>query len=307
MLYSSVKGIALLILAMGCLHAQSDSEECLQHRRTAEALFVQKNFRAASLQFELAARCSSDRGVLQGLAQSRLMEGRFADTIRALNELLAVYPKDSAALRLRAKAEYLSGRDEEAQNTLLRALALDPADHEAEYALGRVYYQLTRYVEAAEQFKRVISQDTLAYKAYDNLGLCYEALADYPQAIAAYLKALDLVHNVHREYEWPYANLAELLIKLGQPEKAFDLAVEAATRNPQSARNCYLAGKALFKLGKPDLSIRWLKRSVALDPAYSKPRYILAQIYRGKGMKPQAAAEFQAFRDIAAKEPRNPR
>ena len=41
------------------------------------------------------------------------------------------------------------------------------------------------------------------------------------------------------------------MIKVGDYQRAFDLAAEAAERNPDEARNFFLAGKALVQLGEP--------------------------------------------------------
>ena len=128
--------------------------------------------------------------------------------------------------------------------------------------------------------------DPGAYKAWDNLGLATEALGDPAQAQQHYLKALALVHKDHPRYDVVYANFADLLIKLGNYQRAFDLAVEAAQRNPDEPRNFFLAGKALVQLGRADISVRWLERAIALNPDYPEPHYVLSQVYRRLGRTP---------------------
>jgi tetratricopeptide (TPR) repeat protein len=78
-------------------------------------------------------------------------------------------------------------------------------------------------------------------------------------------------------------------------------------RNPSSARNFYLTGKALAQLEKLDLAVKWLKQSVELDPAYAEPRYLLGQVLMKKGLKEEAVREFKAFEEIRAKTPRQRR
>src|SRR6185503_13382055 len=135
-----------------------------------------------------------------------------------------------------------------------------PSDAEIPYHLGRIYYQQRRHTEAADAFRRAIALDARAYRAWDNLGLASEALGDITQAQQHYLKAIALVHKDHPDYDVVYANFADLLIKLGNAERAFDLAVEAAERNPDEPRNLFLAGKALVHLGRNELSVRWFER-----------------------------------------------
>ena len=98
--------------------------------------------------------------------------------------------------------------------------------------------------------RRATALDPRAYKAWDNLGLASEALGDVAQAQQHYLKAIALVHKDHPRYDVVYANFADLLIKLGNYQRAFDLAAEAAQRNPDEPRNFFLAGKALVQLGR---------------------------------------------------------
>ncbi len=83
-------------------------------------------------------------------------------------------------------------------------------------------------------FRRATTLDP-TYKAWDDLGLATEALGDVAQAQQHYLKAIALVHKDHPHYDVVYANFADLLIKLGDYQRAFDLAAEAAERNPERA------------------------------------------------------------------------
>ena len=132
-----------------------------------------------------------------------------------------------------------------------------------------------------------------SYKAYDNLGLCYEAKGDNERAVRYFLTAIKLTENDHPEYDSAYADLAELLLKTGDAQKAFDAASKATKRNSYSARNFYLGAKALEQLGKFDLSLNWLQRSIALDPNYPEPEYLLARVYRhsGRQRKPKKRAK----------------
>ena len=161
-----------------------------------------------------------------------------------------------------------------------------------------------RFEQAVARFERVLRLNPKSYKAYDNLGLCNEALNKEEDAIKYYLKALELVHKDHPTYDWPYANLANLMINRGEYRKAFDLGVEASRRNPSSARNFYLTAKALSNLDQIDVSIKWLKQSIGLDPDYPEPHYLLARLYRKKGLPDEAERELIAFRELASKRPR---
>jgi Flp pilus assembly protein TadD len=85
--------------------------------------------------------------------------------------------------------------------------------------------------------------------------------------------------------------------------RAFNLAVEAAERNPQSSRNFYLAGKALTRLEQWPKAERWLRRSAELDPTDAAPHYLLAQLYRRLERPAEADAERKLFLELQAKAP----
>ena len=155
--------------------------------------------------------------------------------------------------------------------------------------------------------RRATALDPRAYKAWDNLGLASEALGDVAQAQQHYLKAIALVHKDHPRYDVVYANFADLLIKLGNYQRAFDLAAEAAQRNPDEPRNFFLTGKALVQLGRSDLSVRWFEQAIALDPDYPEPHYLLAQTYRALGRAADADRALKSFQAAAARAPKERR
>jgi tetratricopeptide (TPR) repeat protein len=262
--------------------------------------YESRHFQAAIAEFDGALNaCAQRPPVLVALGQAQLMAGRLDASIAALREAARLEPKNVATHKVLGDALYLAGKEIEAEASLKTALALDAAFEPARYALGRIYYQQNRFPEAVQQFQKVIELDPNNYRAHDNLGLCYDALYRDADALRHFLKALDLVYKDHPEYDWAHANLAEFFLKRNQPEKAFQLAAEAAKRNPNSARNCFLTGKALVSLNKDDLSLRWLERAVTLDSNYREAHYLLARTYQKLGRKTDAEREFARFRELA--------
>ena len=164
-----------------------------------------------------------------------------------------------------------------------------------------------RHTEAAAELRRATALDPRAYKAWDNLGLASEALGDVAQAQQHYLKAIALVYKDHPRYDVVYANFADLMIKLGNYQRAFDLAAEAAQRNPDEPRNFFLAGKALVQLGRSDLSVRWFEQAITLNPDYPEPHYLLAQAYRRLGRAADAERALKSFQAAAARAPKERR
>ncbi len=247
-----------------------------------------------------------ENGSIEGelaLANAYFMAQQFSQSLAQVNTVLKSNPAQPAALKLKGNIEYFKGEYSQAFDTFIELLDHHPDDEDAAYMLGRIYYQEGRSEQAAGQFQRVLRINPHSYKALDNLGLCYQALGDTEMAKRYFLTSIKYAEENDADYDWAYANLANLLLEQGDAERAYAAASKAADRNPYSARNFYLGGKALARLGKTDLSINWLERSVALDPKYPEPLYTLAKLYADTGKKEEAKATLEKFRQVKAANP----
>jgi tetratricopeptide (TPR) repeat protein len=236
------------------------------------------------------------------LGNAYFMTGRFAEARRQAERVMELEPGQPTALKLKGNIEYVTGDSLHAKDTFMGLLDKHPDDAEGAYMLGRIYYQEGQVDYAMGQFQRALKLDPQSYKAYDNLGLCYEARGETDMAIRNFLTAIKLVDKEHPDYDWVYANLAHLLLDTGDAKQAFAAASKAADRNPNSARNFYIGGKALCKLGKMDLCVNWLQRSASLDPNFPDPLYLLAKAYSQLDQQEKAKETFEKFRQAKAKE-----
>jgi len=241
------------------------------------------------------------------LANVYFMAQRFPESRAESEYVLRFDPNEPVALKLEGNIDYLIGDFARAESTFVGLLDRHPSDEEASYMLGRIYYMEGRIDYAAGQFQRVLKINPQSYKAYDNLGLCYQARGETELATRYFLTAIKLVETDHPEYDWPYANLADLLLGNNDFEKAFAAASKAADRNPYSARNFYLGGKALCKLQKVDLCVNWLERSVSLDANYPEPLYLLSKAYGQTGQEQKAKETLEKFRAAKAITPQTRR
>ena len=274
--------------------------ECLPALERAKQTYEARRYAMAVTEFRLAVeKCHDPRNVLLPLAQAQLMAQQLEESHSTLARFLILEPRNPDALKLQGDVLYLLGRESEAKTVLERALTVDPRHEGSQYALARIHYQQNRIEESRALFLQLIERAPGNYRAHDNLALCYAALQQDSEAIKHFLKALDLVHQAHREYDVVYANFANFLMERSEFEKAFQLAAEAARRNPRSARNYFLTGKSLVKLDRHELSIRWLREATVLDPTYTEPRYWLAQVYRKLGRHDEAKRELEVFRELS--------
>jgi len=261
----------------------------------AQAAYNEKKYERAASDFEAAlSSCLNQEPIYMALGQAQLMSRQFAESVRSF----AKVRNNVLARKLAGDALYLMGKDTEAEEMMKSALALDPQNEAVIYALGRMFYQSSRYPEAVEQFQKVLARDPKSYRAHDNLGLVYDAMHQDSLALKHFFAALDLVMKEHPEYDWAHANLADFFLKRNEFEKAFQLAAEAAKRNPASARNFFLTGKALAQMNRDEIALKWLRQAVVLDPEYGTAHYQLAQVLRRNGKADEAAKHFEIFKKV---------
>jgi tetratricopeptide (TPR) repeat protein len=284
------------------------ADDCQDAQALGRKAYEGRQYDQAAQQFARALEsCGAGAPLLLALGQAQLLARRPAEALTTLDRIPSGDTEYPSALKVKAKALYLLRRDAEAIDSLKLAAARTPQDADIPYDLGRIYYQIGRHADAAAAFRQATALDPRAYKAWDNLGLAMEALGDVAQAQQHYLKALALVHKDHPHYDVVYANFADFLIKQGDYRRAFDLAAEAAQRNPDEPRNFFLAGKALVQLGQEAVSVKWLEQAGALNPDYPEPLYVLAQVYRRLGRADDAARALKAFQSASARAPRERR
>ncbi len=233
------------------------------------------------------------------LANSYFMQQRFQEAGQTLQKLLAQDNSNADAHKLMGVTLFFYKEYVTAERELLIALRLHPKDEEALYYLGRIYYAQNTFRPALTVFRRLVRANPSSYKAYDNLGLTLEALGHTEEAIAAFKKAQELARQADPTYDWPFGNLAEMLIKENRTEEALPYAREAARINPQSARNHYLVGKALSRTENPQESLDELRKAAELDPNYPEPHYLLGQLYQKLRRRAEAEREFALFQKIS--------
>jgi len=289
----------LLVLLSFSWALLAESGECRAFLDSARKAYEARSYELAAADFARAADACAGSEPLLPLAQAQLMARQLEPSLQTLERLLKLESRNADALKLKGDVLYLLGREPEAEQALQSARTIAPGHPPSTYALARIYYQQKRFPQAISLFRSLIERDPGNYRAHDNLALCYASLQQDADALRHFLKALDLVHKDHPEYDVVYANAAHFFLDRGQYEKAFQLAAEAAKRNPASPRNFFLAGKSLVKLEKHELSVRWFNEAVRLDPDYRDPRYWLAQVYRRSGRHQDAERELEKFRELA--------
>jgi tetratricopeptide (TPR) repeat protein len=294
----------LMFAQAGGTASSCDQPQAAALAEQARQAASERHFDAAASKLQQAwVVCPGNTGLLVERANALFMAQRFADARAVAKTVLHSDPQNAAALKIRGNSEYLLNEVSEAVTTFVTLLERHPDDADGAYMLGRIYYQEGRLDQATGQFQRALKLNPQSYKVWDNLGLCWQASGDNDKAIAHFLHANKLAEKDHPEYDWAYANLAELFLSMDDAERAFAAASKAANRNPLSARNFYIGGKALEKLGKTELSMNWFERAAALDSTRSDTQYKLMYLYSRLGQQEKAEQARRKFLELKAKEP----
>jgi len=281
-------------------------ERCEALLKQSEESIGKQDFSSAiALAQRAAAVCEEQAAPLLLMARAQMLSHQFDAAEQSLSGVLKRDPHNVPALILLGQVEYLDNHDADAAVSFQKAIAAAPDKPDPHYWLGRLRYQDGKVEQANGEFQAALRIDPAYYKAYDGLGLCYEAMGENGHAAEAYLKAVDLVHKDHPDYDVVYADFAELLLKVGKDRQAFELAEEAASRNPRVPRNFFLAGKALERGDHDDDdALRWLLKAAQMDPDYADPHYLLARIYRREGKLDDANKEVATFKELSARAPK---
>jgi tetratricopeptide (TPR) repeat protein len=300
--------VPVLCVAQTALKVDTATVSCASLLASARREFANQNYAAAVSAFQrAAAQCPPSADILVELARAHLMAAEFRDCRAVADRATAIDRRNATALLLKGQAAYFLGEDKEAAQALLSAISIEPRREDTVYSLARIYCQQSRIDDAIAQFRKVVELNPKSFKAYDNLGLCFQAKDEEELAIRHFLKALDLIQTEQPVYAWPYVNLAALMLKRNEYRRAFDLASEAAHRDPGLSKAFFLAGKALAKLNSLDSSVKWLKRAIELDPEYPEALYWLFKVQREQGRTEEAHAWAKAFQEARKKRREDPR
>ncbi len=278
---------------------------CLLLKQRSEASIQKKDYAsAADVLGRAVTACQDESETLLKLSRVQMLASQFAAAQATVGEVLKTDPHNPAALMTEGEIAYLQDDDSKAESAFKGAILAAPKDPEPHYLLGRLYMQYQNLTGAQQEFQTAISLNPAWFKPYDGLGVCYEVGGNTTDAARTFMDGVARLSSDSVEGgDVLYADFAELLLKFNSNNKAFDLAAEAAKRNPTSERDYLLAGRALEQAGDWSRSLVWLNQSAALNPKYPDPHYYLARAYQRLGNHDAAQSERHMFEDLSAKAP----
>ena len=298
---------ALCLMVMLFLVPQTDSESGLSGPKDLKRVQLQTiarlidagNLAVARQQLqEEVARHGETYETLFLQARILFAEKRHEESLKQLERSFALHRKDARVYLLAGMNWVILERLDLARPFFEEATRLAPGDGLMQYHLGRFYYSAQRFAQAEQAYRTALKVNPDSVKAYDNLALALEAQRKTEEAEASYRKAIELADAQKLQTEWPWLNLAKLLIEKDRHEESLALLESAQRMNPQSAEVFYVRGKVLQKLGRESEAEVALQRSVQNDAKFPDSHYLLGRIYLKQGRKVESQREMEIFQGL---------
>jgi tetratricopeptide (TPR) repeat protein len=187
-------------------------------------------------------------------------------------------------------------RPDDAEAELLEAVKENPSNRVNAYFAGHQLLLNGKFEAALPYLYRALDWEPLQPQALQALALAQARLGNYGLAESYYRKAIDSAQTSDDDRYSALVNLSILLLLGHDPirlQEGFSCAQRAEKVRPDSADAHFLAGKALFKLGRLLEASPELARAAKLNPEDSKPHFLLARIYDQLGQHNRARKERQ--------------
>jgi tetratricopeptide (TPR) repeat protein len=185
-------------------------------------------------------------------------------------------------------------RPDDAEAELLEAAKQNPSNRANAYFAGHQLLLDGKFESALPYLYRALEWKPLHSQALQALGLAQARLGNYGLAESYYRKAIGASEASDDHHYSALVNLSVLLL-LGHDsariEEGLSCAQLAVNLQPDSPDAHFLAGKALFKLGRLREASPELARAAKLNPEDSKPHFLLARIYDQLGQHDRARNE----------------
>lgn len=242
-----------------------------------------------------------DPDLITLLAEIRFHQRQFREGLTLVNDADQLGGMTAERATLAGMIEISMDRLEQAATILRKAIELDPEYVPSHYLLARVLYTQNHFDEAIDESKKAITLSPNLFRAYENIGLCYEGKQQLQEAERWYLEAIQRMERGDKRSEWPMLDLAAMLIRNNQTERARPYLVQAQEINPQSAQAVFQMGVVLEKSGDLRGALQEFDRAIELDPNLEIAYYRSARIHQKLGEAAEAQKDFNIFSVLSKK------
>ncbi|MBN1944859.1 MAG: HEAT repeat domain-containing protein [Bradymonadales bacterium] len=233
-------------------------------------------------------RYPGDETVLQGYAEVLEEARRFTAAQEIWSELSRQSADSSVRAQARSRIIALYQRQGVLADRLPDYLAqfqADPPDRQAGYFLGESYTALGDLASAELIFLALLQSDDEDLEALLPLARMVEQEGRLADAIRVLQQVAEL--DLDRSSDHHY-HIAELSLRLFQPEQAIYHASLAVAANPNNPRGHARLGQIYLRMERYDRAITAFQEAVRLDRRGSAYNLELAEVYQALGRQPEA-------------------
>jgi len=241
---------------------------------------------------------------IYGLTLAALKQ--FKEAEESLQKAIALKPAEANFHYDYGYVLYQQKKYDQAVPVLQRAVELDGENLMARFLLGRTYVSSHRSLRignfsklALEQFAFIAKKNPGFPSVHLHMARIYTNNGDEEKALHELTTELELFPK-----DTPArVELGELLLKMGQIDKALEHLIQAEKEAPGVPLVQYTLAKAYRGKSQRDEAIKAVQRCLGLDPDFAEGHYLLGQLYQETGQLDLARREMEVFQEKKRREP----
>jgi protein O-GlcNAc transferase len=203
---------------------------------------------------------------------------------------------------------YQAGRLSQAEMLCCQIVQADSAHSGALHLLGMIASRAQRGDQAVDFFEGVLRlvpdfvdawidlaiELTIQGKQAEALGVFRKALRVKPDHAQAHFSLGVALQLQGKHYSEAYSNLGNVLLELGQPERAEQCLQQALRLKPDCAEAAYNLGLVLWTQGRPEEAAISYRRAIELEPQHFRAYLNLGNCLKDQGQLDEAIASYLA-------------
>jgi cellulose synthase operon protein C len=183
------------------------------------------------------------------------------------------------------------GENPAALARLRRAVEQEPGNAVYQLHLGIALEKTNAPEEAADTYKVAAAADPKFTEPVERLGLLYSGHGNCKIAMPFFEKAMAIAPRVSRFK----VELADCRLKERRGAEAIKLYREVLKSDPAEVTVPYKLARALHETQGAAAAQPWYEKAATAEKRNPMPRYYLGYLYKEKGAKARAVAEFKAY------------
>ncbi len=238
--------------------------------------FRQGNYEESARRFEQLQRVTpNDPEAPHWLCRIELLRGRAGEALERAGEALKRAPGDTNALLCQASAFLMAKRPKKALSAAESILRGDPTHREAGLLAAAVLDDLGRSGEAVDLLRPIVA----SYPVDRDVLFAFAAWLDRAGQVDSSLAVFDRILTANPDDDEAWNHSGYICIDRGiQLESGLARVGRALERSPENGAYLDSYGWGLYRLGRPDQALQWLRRAADQSPEEAEIHLHLGEV-----------------------------